>query len=103
MKTTSTGSTTAQGLHRLVAEGTSDLQTVVSADGTYRFLSATGLGSFGWSPGDLVGEQQVSFTHPEDESLVADTHGQLLAGLCSTATTVQRFRCQDGTFPSLSG
>jgi hypothetical protein len=48
--------TAEQGLLRLVAEHTSDLQTVVSATGTYQFTSASGAASFGWRPVDLLGE-----------------------------------------------
>src|SRR3954468_18788150 len=45
--------TTDPRLLRLVAQGTSDLQTIVSAAGEYRFVSAAGAASFGWIPADL--------------------------------------------------
>lgn len=57
-----------QDLHRLVAEGTPDLQTVVSVDGVYRFVSAAGAASFGWTRSDLLGRPQAEFTHPDRSS-----------------------------------
>lgn len=77
MEASSTGNSD-QGLHRLVAEGTPDLHTVVSADGLYRFVSAAGVAPFGWTPRDLLGRPQAEFTHPDDEALVVDTHLGLL-------------------------
>src|SRR3954469_7027528 len=90
--------TTDPRLLRLVAQGTSDLQTIVSAAGEYRFVSAAGAASFGWTPADLLGQPQASFTHPDDEALVVDAHRGLLADDTGSATTVRRFRCEDGTY-----
>lgn len=87
-----------QTLHRLVAEATSDLQTVVSPAGDYQFVSLAGSAEFGWLPGDLVGHPHASFTHPDDEALVLDCHRALLAGEAESLTTVHRFRCEDGSY-----
>lgn len=87
-----------QAMLRLVAEGVSDLQTVVSAAGEYRFVSAVGAASFGWGPADLIGEREASFAHPDDEALVANSHRALLEGGIGSVTTVRRFRCKDGTY-----
>ena len=85
-------------LRELVADGTPDLHTVTSSDGLYRFVSAAGVATFGWTPAELHGRSQLSFTHADDEPLVADTHRALLTGGAFTISTVQRFRCKDGTF-----
>ena len=85
-------------LHRLVADGTPDLHTVVSVDGVYRFVSASGAEAFGWTPDELIGRPQASFTHADDEALVADTHRTLLSDDAPAVTTVQRFRCKDGSY-----
>lgn len=90
--------TTGAGWFRLVAEAGSDLQTVVCAAGTYRFVSAAGAASFGWTPADLLGHPQASFTHPDDEALVVDAHRGLLADGAGSVTTVRRCRCKDGTY-----
>lgn len=50
----------SNGIHRLVAEGTVDLQTAVSVDGVYRFVSAAGAASFGWTPSELLGHGSPS-------------------------------------------
>jgi diguanylate cyclase (GGDEF)-like protein/PAS domain S-box-containing protein len=88
----------AHGLHHLVAEGTPDLHTVVAVDGTYRFVSAAGVAPFGWEPGDLLGQPQAAFTHPDDQALIHDSHLALLEDGTEAVTTVRRFRCQDGTY-----
>lgn len=85
-------------LLRLVAEASPDLQSVLSAGGEYRFVSAAGAAPFGWTPADLLGEPQTAFVHPDDEALVVDAHRDLLADGTQSATVVQRFRCKDGTF-----
>lgn len=86
-------------LVRLAFDGAPDLQTVVSPDGVYRFASVAGAASFGWTPRDLVGRPQASFTHPDDQELVRETHKGLLAGGSAAAmSTVHRFRCKDGTY-----
>lgn len=89
---------TDQRLLLLVAAGTVDLQAVVSISGEYQFVSAAGAAPFGWTPADLLGRPQASFTHPDDEALVIEAHRRLLAEGSGSATTVQRFRCKDGTF-----
>src|SRR6185369_3814542 len=75
-----------------------DLHTVVSSEGVYRFVSAAGSAVFGWTPGDLLGRPEASFTHPDDEALVDDTHRALLEHGADAVTTVRRFRCRDGTY-----
>ena len=84
--------------HRLVADGTPDLQTIVAVDGVYRFVSATGAKAFGWTPSAMIGQPHTSFIHADDVALLVDTHRGLLAGGAGSATAVHRFRCRDGTF-----
>ena len=98
MGTTPAEASTNQRLLLLVAEGTSDLQTIVSAAGEYQFVSAAGAAPFGWTPAELLGRPQASFTHPDDEALVVEAHRGLLAGVTGSATTVRRFRCKDATY-----
>jgi diguanylate cyclase (GGDEF)-like protein/PAS domain S-box-containing protein len=98
MGTTPAQTTTGRDLLHLVAEGTSDLQTVVSATGEYLFVSTAGAATFGWTPADLVGQQQASLTHPDDVTLLLDAHRGLLADDAGSITTVRRLRCNDGTF-----
>jgi diguanylate cyclase (GGDEF)-like protein/PAS domain S-box-containing protein len=88
----------AQSLPRVILDGSPDLHTVVSAEGVYRFASPGGAELFGWAPDDLIGQAQTSFTHPDDEPLVVDAHRSLLDGDESLMTTVQRFRCGDGSY-----
>jgi diguanylate cyclase (GGDEF)-like protein/PAS domain S-box-containing protein len=85
--------------HRLVAEGSPDLHTVVSADGVFRFVSTASLTLFGWEPDDLVGRHQDAFVHPDDAAVVGDArHGALRESSGTVLTTVCRFRCANGDF-----
>ena len=98
MGTSPTTAAVSYELHRVVAEGTPDLHTVVSVDGSYRFVSTAGAAAFGWTADDLLGQPQASFTHPDDEALLADIHRALLAEGTGAVTTVRRFRCRDGSY-----
>jgi diguanylate cyclase (GGDEF)-like protein/PAS domain S-box-containing protein len=87
-----------QVLYCLVAEGGPDLQTVVTAAGRYRFVSAAGAAPFGWTTAELLGEHQMSFAHPDDEALLADAHRAMLGANTGSITTIRRFRCKNGTY-----
>ena len=82
----------------VAAEESADLQAVVSESGDFLFVSAAGASWFGWTPADLVGRPQASFAHPDDRALLMHAHRDLLADDVANATTVQRFRCSDGTY-----
>ena len=85
-------------MYRLVTDASADLQTIVSAAGDYRFVSAAGAAAFGWTPCDLIGKPHASFSHPDDEALVVDNHRDLLGDGIGSVTTVHRFRCKDDTY-----
>jgi diguanylate cyclase (GGDEF)-like protein/PAS domain S-box-containing protein len=85
-------------LRQVVAEDSADLHTVTSADGRYQFVSAAGLGPFGWVPADMVGQQQEAFTHPDDVSLLTHTRRDAIRDRATPVTTICRLRCSDGTF-----
>ena len=93
-----TEGTSSDRLYRLVADASADLQTIVSAVGDYRFVSAAGAEAFGWKPSDLMGKPHASFTHPDDEMLVIDGHRALLGDGTASITTVHRFRCKDDSY-----
>jgi diguanylate cyclase (GGDEF)-like protein/PAS domain S-box-containing protein len=84
--------------HRLVAEGSPDLHTVTTTDGVIRFVSAAGLGPFGWEPNDLVGRNEGAFIHPDDVVLVDGARTEALQDPTHAVTTVYRFRCADGAY-----
>lgn len=71
-------------LHRLVADGTPDLQTIADVDGIYRFVSAAGLEPFGWTPAELCG-RQLSYTHPDDRLLAEDALAAPATRRCRSA------------------
>jgi diguanylate cyclase (GGDEF)-like protein/PAS domain S-box-containing protein len=87
-----------QALHRLIAEDSPDLHTVTTVDGVYRFVSNASPVLCGWLPGELVGQHQAAFTHPDDVALVNDARKRVLRDPTTTLTTVCRFRCADGTY-----
>jgi diguanylate cyclase (GGDEF)-like protein/PAS domain S-box-containing protein len=87
-----------QSLHDVIVEQSADLHTVTSAAGLYRFVSPASRALFGWEPGDLVGEHQDGFVHPDDSALVAASRCQVVKDPTRVVRTVCRIRCADGSF-----
>jgi diguanylate cyclase (GGDEF)-like protein/PAS domain S-box-containing protein len=98
MATTPARPISADTFHRLVAEGTADLQTVSTVDGVYRFVSPASLSLYGWEPDELVGEHQDAFVHPDDAGLVEAARQNAPSGPAGRVTSVWRFRCADGAY-----
>ena len=92
------GSTIEGDYHRLVADGSADLQTVTTADGVFRWVSPASVALFGWQPRELVGQNINAFCHLDDLVLLGTTWGEPLTEPPGAATTVFRFRCASGTF-----
>jgi len=89
---------TDRPFHRLVAEDSADLHTVTTVDGVYRFASKASLTLFGWQRGELVGQHQNSFAHPDDAALVDTARQQVALDPELAVTTMCRFRCADGSY-----
>jgi diguanylate cyclase (GGDEF)-like protein/PAS domain S-box-containing protein len=84
--------------HRVIAEGSADLQTITTMDGTYRFVSPASQPLFGWAPEQLTGRRQEAFTHADDVPLIESARREALGNPTSATTTIARFRCADGAY-----
>lgn len=84
--------------HRVIAEGSADLHTLITVDGTYRFVSSAIASLFGWQPDQLIGEHESTFTHPDDVRLVEASRRAATRDTSGPVITVARFRCADGSY-----
>lgn len=67
---------------RLLAENSSDIVTLVRADGTLEWSSPSVQAVLGWAPADLVGTQPWDLIHPDDResSIIALAEGVATPG-----------------------
>lgn len=63
--------------YRALIEQTSDVITVVGANGAIQYQSPSSEPVKGWEPEELVGEQILEYVHPDDRSRVAEEFSAL--------------------------
>jgi PAS domain S-box-containing protein len=82
--------------YRALIERTSDVVTVLDADGTIKYQSPSSERVKGWSPSELEGESILDYVHPEDRSRVAEQFSSLTeeAGVIDDEIEF-RFRTKD--------
>jgi len=81
-----------------LVEHSSDLITVVDAEGTIRYESRSVEHLLGWAPDELVGTSGFEYVHPDDRDALADALSRLAAGQVSQSTVRYRFRHADGSW-----
>jgi diguanylate cyclase (GGDEF)-like protein/PAS domain S-box-containing protein len=77
---------------RALAEGSSDLVTRVSLDGTVQYVSPSSIRILGWRPEQLVGTQALDGINPEDLPRVEETVRALRQGELEDARMTYRAR-----------
>ena len=58
---------------RKLVEHSSDVVSIVDADGVFQYLSPASRHVFGYEPDELVGESGLAYLHPDDVEYVAET------------------------------
>lgn len=98
----------AAEMHRLSEERfrslvrhSSDIITVVEADGRIRYESPAIETVLGYTTDELVGKDAFDYVHPEDIQELAGTASRLLEEPASRLTTQFRFLHKDGSWRSL--
>jgi PAS domain S-box-containing protein len=83
---------------RALIEQSSDVISVLSADGAYRYQSPSVETVLGHDPDAMLGEDAFQYIHPEDRDRVAETFAKAVAESEEGATAEYRFRHADDSW-----
>lgn len=81
---------------RALTENSNDIITVLDADGTIRYESASVERVLGWRPEELEGRSVFDFVHPEDLAALADAFGERLQNPQDRGSVEFRYRNRHG-------
>ncbi|HEV2742266.1 MAG TPA: PAS domain-containing protein, partial [Rubrobacter sp.] len=87
-------------LHSLVRHS-SDITTILTADGIARYQSPAIERVLGYTPEELVGKEIFDYVHPEDLERVMGTFDHLLDNAAANPLVELRFRHKDGSWRNL--
>ncbi|HEV2744796.1 MAG TPA: PAS domain-containing sensor histidine kinase, partial [Rubrobacter sp.] len=87
-------------LHSLVRHS-SDITTILTADGIARYQSPAIERVLGYRPEELVGKEIFDYVHPEDLERVMGTFDHLLDNAAANPLVELRFRHKDGSWRNL--
>ncbi len=83
--------------YRLLAENTTDLISVYSADGTVEFASEASRSLCGFTPTEILGTSKCQHVHPDDRDKVLAAMGKLLKTQ-DNCRLEYRIQCKDGQY-----
>ena len=83
---------------RSLIQTSSNLITIVEADGTIKYTSPAVQGVLGYKPKELIGKNMFEFVHLADVSLVKDHFQSVLQDPTTTSSIEFRFRHKDGSW-----
>ena len=86
------------GLHRKLVDESSDIATIIDADGTITYVSPAIQRTLGYEPEELVGEVGYTYQHPDDQQAVADAIERLQTDSAERQVIETRFRRADGSW-----
>jgi diguanylate cyclase (GGDEF)-like protein/PAS domain S-box-containing protein len=86
---------------RQLIENTSDIISIVEADGVIRYQSPSVERVLGLTPAGMIGKQLKEFVHPEDEDEVARLFEKLLETPGAAVAVEARYRHADGHWRSI--
>lgn len=81
---------------RSLVHNSSDITTILSAEGTMLYESASFYRIFGYSQEKIIGQSAFDFIHPEDLPPVLETFQSLIANPAEQPPVSFRFRNEDG-------
>jgi PAS domain S-box-containing protein len=85
-------------LYRRLIEESTDIATIVDADGTITYVSPAVQHTLGYEPEELIGEPGFEYQHPDDREAVADAIEQLRDNPEDKQVVETRFRRADGSW-----
>lgn len=80
-----------------VIRSSPDLNTVMTPDGIFSWVTPSSNGHFGCEHDDIVGKSQEELCHPDDAPLLGDARSEVMVGRGSS-TISYRFKCPDGKY-----
>jgi two-component system cell cycle sensor histidine kinase/response regulator CckA len=83
---------------RSLIEYSTDLITIVGADGRFKYSSPSASRLLGYDPGEMIGQVGFDFVHPDDVLRIQDAFGRALRVGAVTIREVFRFRHKDGSW-----
>ncbi|PSQ17621.1 hypothetical protein BRD00_06655 [Halobacteriales archaeon QS_8_69_26] len=83
---------------RGIIEASSDVVSILDADGTFRYLSPSVEEVLGYEPSELVGQGAFQYVHPEDRDRVAREFATAVDDPDRTPDAEYRFRHADGSW-----
>jgi len=86
---------------RSLIQNSTDIITLLAADGTIQYESPAVETVLGYQPEDLVGRNVFDWIHPEDSAAIQSIIGALIANPGRTMRTELRFRHRDGSWCDL--
>jgi PAS domain S-box-containing protein len=86
----------AEALHRLIMERTSDVMMRLGVDGTVRYVSPASARLLGYQPHELTGRIAYGLVHEDDLPAVVEARGRALSQPDSTETVEYRILRKDG-------
>ncbi len=88
--------------YRLLIENTSDVVTILDAEGVIRYASPSLQRVLGYAQDELIGQDAFSFVHPDDVPPIVTAFKAIAASAgTATAPVELRFRVKDGTWRML--
>jgi PAS domain S-box-containing protein len=79
-------------------EESTDVNTVLDADGTYQYLPPSAENVFGYEPEELEGEVAFEYIHPDDREAIVEEFGRLVEEQDYEPTREFRYRHADGSW-----
>lgn len=92
----------SEELFRSVVENSSDIITIVEADGTIQFESPSVERILGYAPDERVGENAFSFVHPNDIPIITEAFSNVLQEPGTVLSVEYRVRHKDGSWRHMS-
>ena len=87
-----------RGFYREIVKESTDVATVIDANGKITYVSPSVRRMLGYDPDELVGAVGFEYQHPDDREAVADAIERLRADPDGTETIETRFRRADGSW-----
>jgi PAS domain S-box-containing protein len=92
----------SEELYRLVVEHTTDLITLLDAQGTIIYISPSSKHLLGYEPDEMIGQNAFSFHHPEDLPAILAEFAKIFEGLNANVPYL-RARHKDGHWVTMAG